>query len=126
MSEGRSFSLGAILAVTHGCLLCEMSEVYDILNYLTGENLMTHQLPRAAKTAGPDLLRQFPDLLHIDVSGITPKNVRRRMAALMKHYGATRSVAPLPPHLYESRDPISELIEIRGGSVGIIVVTVDE
>jgi hypothetical protein len=39
-----------------------MDGVYDILNFLTGDNLFTHQLPRAMRECEPWLRTQFPDL----------------------------------------------------------------
>lgn len=44
----RNFHLGDILSVTTGCLLSprRMEGVYDILNFMTADNLFTHQLGR--------------------------------------------------------------------------------
>src|SRR6266853_3142795 len=121
MSDMRTFPLGVILSITHGALLCEMEQVYEILNFMTGDNLFTHQLPRARTVAAPDLFRQFPDLMHIDVAHVTPKNWKQALAVLEREYGASRTVAPLPPRHYEAKDPIEELVELRGGTKGIIV-----
>ena len=52
----RDFHIGDILSVTTGRLVSprRMDGVYDILNFMTGDNLFTHQLPRAAREcAGP-------------------------------------------------------------------------
>ena len=49
MSTVREFPLGVVLSITTGKLLCPIGDVYDILNFLTGDNLFTHQLPRAMR-----------------------------------------------------------------------------
>lgn len=42
----REFDLATVLTVTTSRLLTDMDNLYDILNYLTGDDFMTHQLPR--------------------------------------------------------------------------------
>ena len=63
MTDSR-FHLGDILTVTTGIFMCptRMDGLYRILNHLTGDNLMTHQLPRAAEECKPWLRHQFPTL----------------------------------------------------------------
>ena len=39
-----------------------MESVYDVLNFMTGDTLFTHQLPRARGECKPYLLKQFPQL----------------------------------------------------------------
>jgi hypothetical protein len=60
----REFDLSDILTVTTGKLVStrHIDGVYDILNYMTGENLFTHQLPRASDECKPRLVRQYPHL----------------------------------------------------------------
>lgn len=43
------FTTGEVISAGTGRLCCQMDGVYRILNYLTGDNLYTHQLPRAFK-----------------------------------------------------------------------------
>jgi hypothetical protein len=61
---GKEFSLGDVLSITTGRLLSErhMDGVYDILNWMTGDNLYTHQLPRDGKACEPWLIEQYPQL----------------------------------------------------------------
>jgi hypothetical protein len=40
-----------------------MEGIYEILNFLTGDNLFTHQLPRAMRECEPWLKTQFPYLM---------------------------------------------------------------
>jgi hypothetical protein len=61
------FNLGTVLSVTTGRLLCDIGSVYDILNHMTGDNLFTHQLPRASEVCEKPLLAQFPQLAAMQV-----------------------------------------------------------
>lgn len=60
----KQFHISDVLSVTTGRLVSSrhMEGVYDILNFLTGDNLFTHQLPRASRECEPWLRTQFPKL----------------------------------------------------------------
>lgn len=51
LREGKRFHLGDVLSITTGHLLSprHMEGVYEILNHMTGDQLFTHQLPRASR-----------------------------------------------------------------------------
>lgn len=60
----KSFHISDVLTVITGRLIStrHMDGVYDILSFMTGDNLFTHQLPRAREECIPYLLEQFPQL----------------------------------------------------------------
>lgn len=60
----KNFHISDILSVTTGRLVSSrhMDGIYEILNFLTGDNLFTHQLPRAMRECEPWLKTQFPYL----------------------------------------------------------------
>ena len=61
----KSFHISDILSVTTGRLVSSrhMDGIYDILNFLTGDSLYTHQLPRAMRECAPWLRSQFPSIM---------------------------------------------------------------
>lgn len=124
---GKVFHLGDVLSITTDKLMSPrlMEGVYDILNYMTGEDLFTHQLPRARDICGPQLLKQHPELTGVDCEGVNPENWQRRLDALVKQYGETVEVEPLPKGAYIPIDPITEA-EAMVGPDKVIVVKVDE
>jgi hypothetical protein len=63
-NEIKEFHIGTVLSITHDALLSpdHIDGVYSILNHMTGDNLFTHQLPRAGEICKPALLRAFPVL----------------------------------------------------------------
>jgi hypothetical protein len=108
----QDYDLGDILTVTTGRLISErgMKGVYDILNYMTGQSLFTHQLPRASKIAGPDILRQHPQLAAVELGEVNAENWREKLQALVAEYGQTLPITPLPTGAYAPADPIAELV----------------
>lgn len=112
-AEGiREFHIGDILTVTTGALLSprHVEGVYDILNYMTGDNLYIHALPRAIEECGPELLRQYPDLERVEVPEFNnEKHVWSLLGELVVEYGETRLVLPLHPDDHTVIDPTEEL-----------------
>jgi hypothetical protein len=116
----REFHLGDILSVTTGRLVSprHIDGVYDILNYMTGENLYTHQLPRATEACAGPLLAQHPDLADARIPeggfGDDKANVEAWLADQVRRFGETRSIAPLSAGEYVSKNAYVELQEMMG------------
>jgi hypothetical protein len=125
----RKFHIGDILSVTTSRLVSpsHIGGVYSILNWMTGDNLMTHQLPRASDECAPSLREQFPDLAAIkvpeDLSG--EADVRKWLARQVKAHGVTREVAPLAAGDHTHIDPITEIRQVAPHAK-IIAVEVPE
>lgn len=111
--EQKLFHLGDILSITTGALVSKrhMEGVYDILNFMTRDNLFTHQLGRAANECKPALLAQHPQLAAITGDGITPENFKEWIEAQCSEFGEELMVQQLPEHAHEVIDPMSELAE---------------
>lgn len=66
----KQFSLRDVLTVTTGRLLTQpkgerdngIGNLYELLNWITSDNLYTHQLPRAEDACRPWLIKCFPEL----------------------------------------------------------------
>ena len=125
----KTFHIGDILSVTTSRLVSpsHIGGVYSILNWMTGDNLMTHQLPRVAGECAPSLRDQFPDLAAItllpDFSG--KADVDRWLAKQVAVYGETREVAPLAAGDHTYIDPITEIRQVAPHAK-IIAVEVPE
>lgn len=119
----RSFHIGDILSITDGCLVSprHIEGVYDILNFMTGDNLFTHQLPRASDECRPHLLTLHPQLSSADASGVTPDNWKAWLADRVKEFGETLPVTPLPRGVHAFKDPIDEAVEMVGAEKVIAV-----
>lgn len=121
----RQFHIGDILSVTTGYLVSPapgLNGVWPLLDYMTGEALFNHVLPRAMKVCAPAILAQHPDLADADCTGVTPENVTERIAALVERYGEYREIAPLGADTFERRDPLAELVAMTDKPI-IVAVT---
>ncbi len=111
--EQKLFHLGDILTVTTGKLVStrHMDGVYDILNFMTRDNLFTHQLGRANNECKPALLEQHPQLATVTGDDVTPENFKAWIEAQCAEFGEQLMVQQLAEHAHEVIDPFSELAE---------------
>lgn len=109
----REFDISDVLTVTTGRLVStrHVEGVYDILGYMSGEALFTHQLPRVLREAKPILLAQHPQLAGVDATKVTPENVAEHVAGWRAEFGDTLPVSPMNEDQHERIDPVSELAE---------------
>lgn len=121
--KAKRFCLGDVLSITTGRLVSprHMDGVYDILNYMTGDNLFTHQIPRASRACKPVLLAQFPQLAAVGATAVTPENFRVWIDDQIVKYGNSFDVRPLDGDNYGSKDPIQEAYELMGPDHVIVV-----
>lgn len=127
----RRFHLGDILTITTGRLVAQrhMEAVHDILDWMTGDQLFTHQLPRAMDECQPALLAQHPDLADLDVpefGGDVKAEVDAWLAQLVARFGEYREVHPLDPGDHTVINPLAELAMNHPGVTVIPVVLPDE
>jgi hypothetical protein len=120
-----TFPLGDVLTVTTGRLASPsgMDGVYKILNHLTGDTLVTHQLPRAGDFAKPHLLALFPALAGADLAllsnllaGAKKGTERAAVDAWVEieaqRFGATLDLPSFATE-WQSMNPIDEIVAMR-------------
>lgn len=135
----RTFDLRAVLSVTTGRLLTKriserdngIGALYEILNWMTDDNLYTHQLPRAMQQCAPHLVRLFPELdvaesrlAELDASLGNAADPGRVVAEWIDSLGlkAEYDIPQIPIDDRSHVDPYVELVAMRGGTDGIVVV----
>lgn len=100
MAETKEFHLGDVLSITTGYLVSprHMGGVYDILNWMTGESLYTHQLPRVTREAAPVLLAALPQLAPVEVPDFpAPEHVATWLTEQVALYGEMLPVPKFTP-----------------------------
>jgi len=114
--SGRMFPLDEVLTITTGRLVARrhMDAVYEVLNFLTGDNLMTHQLLLALDHCLPLVLEQHPDLAAIKPVDVPAdaEHIWPWLEAMEDKYGAERELAPVRDWLYIN--PIEEACDLVG------------
>lgn len=121
----KTFHLGDILSVTTSALLSPrgIDGLTDLLDWMTGERPLRHQIKRfAAECRGP-ILAQHPDLSGITVPGGLRDDEAGRswFAEVIAEYGETREVSRLPGSDHTHIDPVTELLKVVPRA-GIILV----
>jgi hypothetical protein len=113
MAERRQFPLGDVLSITTGRLLSPqgIGGVYEILNFITGDNLYTHQLPRACDECKPHLLKLFPKLASVDTTAVTGDNWKAWLLDRVMEHGEILTIEAMAPGEHYFIDPVSELAE---------------
>jgi|SRR6185369_9185846 len=108
--QTRSFHLGDVLSITTGFLLSPrgIEGVYDILNFMTGDSLYTHQLPRASRECSPFILAQHPQLVAVRAQEITTENYKIRLTEFCRQFGEQLDIRPLAPGQHQVINPIAE------------------
>ena len=140
--QTKQFHLGDVLSITTGRLVSprHIDGVYDILNFMTGDNLFTHQLPRASDECKPYLVEQFPQLATTEMDSAiadlsdalksksgkaqVEKVVADWLAKQVSKYGEMFAVKPIPANAHEVKNPIAEAVEMIGGPEKVIVVSI--
>lgn len=125
----KQFHLGDVISAAFGVLVSprHMDGVYDTLNFLTGDSLFTHQLPRAGRAVQPFVLDQHPQLalLAEAVKNVTAENWRAWLDEQIALYGETLELEPLPASAWLTVDPLVEAEMMIGKDKIIPVVTRD-
>lgn len=123
----RDFDLSDVLSITTGVFLSTRGSegVYEILNFMTQDNLYTLQLSRAVRECTPWLLRQHPQLVEVDASGITEENWRAWLAEQVERFGSRLPVEPIPRDDHDLIDPLEEAERLFGAN-RVIVVDLEE
>lgn len=99
----EEFHISDILTVTTGKMISirNMEGLYDILNYMSSDNLHTHQLPRVMDLCKPYLLKQFPKFADIDISKVSEDSLLECIEKIEKEHGSYHEVEKLPSGVYK-------------------------
>lgn len=148
LPKTKRFPLRVVLTVTTGRLLTAprgerdngIGDLYKLLDWLTGDGIATHQIPRAIEAAQPWLFKCFPELAYPSAAldkldgWIAADRTDDRQEAMRMWFAELKMVfpelkdeydiAPMPAG-WVSIDPMIEL-ESMVGKERIITVNVPE
>lgn len=113
MAETKGFPTSIVLSVVTGRLLCDIGGVYEVLGWMTGEQVFTHQIPRIDREATPVILALHPSLSDAvaEAHQVNPDNWREWLATWVARYGESLAVPKMTADEHERIDPMSELAE---------------
>ena len=144
----KDFHISDLLTLTTGRLVGSrhMRGVYEILNFMTGDSLFTHQLPRAMEECEPWLRQQFPRLFPEDAmmaemlkllegqleAAASDADLAPLVAAWVESvrvaWGLPERVPvyELPPEFHTHIDPIEEARAMMGDDRVIVISAEDD
>lgn len=126
----KIFHIGQLLSVTTGKLVSPVGDhaidgVYEILNFLTKDDLFTHQLPRASEACKPWILLQKPELAGVDATDVNGENWRQWLDKQVAEFGELHELTPLNGDDWTRIDPLQEAAAMVGEDKVIPVVIGD-
>jgi len=117
----KKFKTEDIVSCATGRLAGDMDGIYEVLGYLTGEDLYTHMLPEASNVMDAELRRQCPWVDEVDLEGLTPDNHKAWLKVLHEKFGTEHELTPAP-ELWGKHDPIADLVGMMNDDQELIVV----
>ncbi|MBB3411274.1 hypothetical protein FHT87_005227 [Rhizobium sp. BK316] len=112
----KTFPIDAVMSTLTGFLVSEsgIGCVYEVLNWMTGESVYTHQIPRISREARPVLLAEYPDMQGAidEAKQVNGENWRDWLATWTERYGTEIAVPVMNIAEHERIDPMSELAEM--------------
>ena len=128
--NSKVFHIGQLLSITTHRLVSPVGNhpidgVYEILNFLTKDDLMTHQLPRALKACGPWILLQKPELADVDATKVNEKNWRQWLDEQVAKFGELHELTPLNEDDWTRINPLEEAGAIVGDDKVLPVIAGD-
>ena len=112
-TETKVFPTPAVMSTVTGVLISDIGGVYEVLNWMTGESVFTHQIPRISREAVPVLLETLPALQQAiaEAEQITPENYEHWRDLWIDRYGPEIAVPKMTSGQHERIDPLSELAQ---------------
>lgn len=107
ITEIISVITGKMVATSH------MDGICRLLEFMCGEPIYTHQIPRAIRECSPYLVEQFPVLATETADGVTEELLEEWAASMEENYGKVMPVRPLLRSAHHSIDAISELQRLK-------------
>ncbi len=113
-TETKQFSTRDVLSTVTGYLIGDIGGVYEVLNWMTGESVFTHQIPRISREAQPIIIAAHPALQKAveEAEQVTTENFATWRQTWEDRYGPMIAVPRFTADSYERIDPLSELSEM--------------
>jgi len=101
-----------LLTIITGRLFVRIERVYELYNGLTGDNLFTHQLPRASKFYAPLARMQYPEMTKwLESRTISRSNYLSVLAEATRTFGDVFGLTECGVE-WGHKDAMAELVEM--------------
>lgn len=109
----KEFPTPDVLSTITGRLIGKIDGVYQVLSWMTGESVFTHQIPRIGREAVPVILAAHAGLQSAidEAEQVNPQNWQKWRDTWVDRYGPTIAVPKFTATTHERIDPLSEAAE---------------
>jgi hypothetical protein len=116
--EQRTFDLAEFISASTGYLVSDMSSVYEVLNFVSGDELYTHQLPRVSEEFRDVFFKEHPEYAPIleESKTVTTENWEEKLADWKARFGETITLTPMEKGQHEYKNPTIEMLEMMGNN----------
>lgn len=113
MAETKLFTTDKVMSVVTDVLVCDVGGVYEVLNWMSGESLFTHQLPRVGREAVPVILAAHPRLQSAidEAEQVNADNWQLWLNRWIDRFGPEIAIPKMSIGQHERIDPVSEAAE---------------
>lgn len=127
MTETKAFPTAVVLSTITGRLLCDIGSIYEVLNWMTGESVFTHQIPRISREAEPVILAAHPHLHEAvrEAMLVNTENWQDWRDRWIERYGAEIAVPKMSAAEHKAIDPITEMQTMAPNAKAAIAVIID-
>lgn len=127
MSETKTFPTAVVLSTITGRLICDINGVYEVLSWMTGESVFTHQIPRIGREAEPVILAAHPHLREAvrEAALVNRENWQEWRDRWIERYGPEIAVPKMTAAEHKAIDPITELQATAPNAKAAIAVVID-
>jgi hypothetical protein len=117
----NTYSIGQVLSMTTGRLVCHLEDLYAIASGLLGRSVYTHELPAAFRECKPWILAHHPQLEAITGDEVTSENWCQWIDAHAVALGDSFVVPPLTYSATAEKSPLETLHEMVGDKPVIVL-----
>ncbi|MCL8382112.1 DUF7736 domain-containing protein [Xanthobacter aminoxidans] len=127
MIETKAFPTVDVISAVSGVLVSGIGGVYEVLGWMAGESLFTHQLPRVGEEARPVAIAFDPRIAIVlgEAKQVTPDNWQEWRDRWVERLGPELSVPRLDATQHRRVHPLTELREMIPDTP-VVVVSKDD
>jgi hypothetical protein len=115
MIETKSFPTLSVMSASTGILVCELYDMYNVLNWMLDDSLMTHQMPNASRTVQPYLEAQYPWLAELDLPAGNIKELVRITKEILDKHGETLLLERPENHEWVRGNGLTDMLQLADG-----------
>jgi hypothetical protein len=96
----KEFPIADVLSIITGKLICDISGIYEVIDWIFDCNAFTHQLPDASLVAKKLILSEHPQLQEaiVESENVNKNNWKTYRALWIERYGENISISKNNTH----------------------------